>query len=613
MRAWCSVALALAAFLQPAAPPAPAAPAGDTLVRVDAFVADARGRTIDNLKASDFDLREDGAPRTIDAVRFVRADGRAGMADTASIASDADEQREASRPGVRLFAIFLDEYHITPGAPADRAREAVERFIANDVGPQDLLVVMKPLDSLFSIHLTYDRAAARATLEAFEGRKGDYTLKNAYEREYMASTPAAMEQMRMQVTMSALNSLAVHLGWASHDARKSLIVVSEGFGAAMRRRRGSSLPTLEQVVRSANRANVSVYPVDPRATSEEPDGEEDALLAAATQTDGRSTPGGGDLDAGLRQVAVDASAYYLISYRSPGRTDNKFHQIRLAVKRRGAVVRTRQGYWALSPDDLMRADVIAKMNAPKRVVPLEPAPHSSPLIRPWFGLARGDNGKTRVTFVWEPAARVPGERVRHLAARLTLTALGPDGKPVFEGPVIPAGPGTFDTGEGVPARAVFDVAPGRVRIRMAIEDASLQQIDSDVRSIFVRDLHDERDPVVLGTPEVLRARTALEQRSLEADPDAPPVASREFSRTERLVIRVPAYAPDGAPTLSATLMSRMGQAMRTLTVTAPSAPGGNSEIHVPLAGLAAGEYLIQLTASSPAGQAKDQIGFRVTS
>ncbi len=609
MRALCATALALAASLQPAAPPVPAL---DTLVRVDAFVADARGRAIDTLKAPDFELREDGVPQTIDAVRFVRADGRSMAGSDAAIASDADERREASRPGVRLFAIYLDEYHITPGATADRARDAVRRFIADDLGPRDLLVVMKPLDSLFTIRLTYDRGAARQTLAEFEGRKGDYAPKNAYERDYMASTPPAMEQMRMQVTLSALNSLAVHLGWASHDVRKSLIIVSEGLGPSTRRR-GMALPGMEQVVRSANRSNVAVYAVDSRDAVDAPGAADDALRAAAAQTDGTAIASGSDLAAGLRRVAADASAYYLIAYRSPGRTDNRFHQVQLRVKRRGAVVRTRAGYWALSPDDLLRAEVLARANAPKRVVPLEPAPHNSPFIRPWFGLARGGNGRTRVTFVWEPAVRVPGDRARHRAARLTLTALGADGKPVFEGAVLPAGPGTFEAGEGLPSRAVFDVQPGRLRIRMSIEDTALQVIDSDVRTISVRDLQDQRDPVVLGTPEVLRARNARELRSLDADPDAAPVASREFSRAEHLVIRVPAYAADGRPTVSATLMSRGGQAMRPLIVTAPAEGSGNSQIELPLAGLAAGEYLIEVTATSNAGRATDQIGFRVTS
>jgi hypothetical protein len=428
----------------------------------------------------------------------------------------------------------------------------------------------------------------------------------------MASTPGAVEQMRMQVTVSALNALAVHLGWAAADARKSLIVVSEGLGRTMRRH-GLNLPTIDSVIRSANRSNVAVYPIDPRAAaSDDADAADaDALRKVAAVTDGLSIVSADALDTGLRRIEKDSSAYYLITYRSPKKIDSQFHEVQLSARRPGAHVRSRPGYWALSPDDLLRAEVLAAASRPKPAVPLEPAPHVSHLIRPWFGLARGADGKTRVTFVWEPMSRVPGDRTRLIPSRLLFTALGIDGRPVFEGTVLPAGPAVLEAAAGLtPARAVFEVPPGRLRLRMSIEDAALQVIDSDVREIVVRDL---RAPVVIGTPEVLRARNAREFRTLNANPQAVPVASREFSRMERLMIRVPAYAPDGSPTVSARLMSRMGQAMRPLAVSPPATPGGQNEIDLPLAGLAAGEYLIELTATSPAGEAKDLVGFRVTS
>jgi hypothetical protein len=92
-----------------------------------------------------------------------------------------------------------------------------------------------------------------------------------------------------------------------------------------------------------------------------------------------------------------------------------------------------------------------------------------------------------------------------------------------------------------------------------------------------------------------------------------PVASREFSRTERLLIRFQAYGPAGAlPAVSAKLLARTGQAMRDLTV-APASTPGDSAIDLPLAGLAAGEYMIEVSATSGAGGAKDRVGFRVTS
>ena len=59
--------------------------------------------------------------------------------------------------------------------------------------------------------------------------------------------------------------------------------------------------------------------------------------------------------------------------------------------------------------------------------------------------------------------------------------------------------------------------------------------------------------------------------------------------------------------------SRGGQAMRNLPITAASTPGGENEIDLPLAGLAAGDYIVEVTAASDAGNAKDRVTFRVTS
>ena len=91
------------------------------------------------------------------------------------------------------------------------------------------------------------------------------------------------------------------------------------------------------------------------------------------------------------------------------------------------------------------------------------------------------------------------------------------------------------------------------------------------------------------------------------------VVAREFSRTERLLIRFPAYGPsDAAPDVSAKLLGRMGHALRDLTVSRASTPGGENAIDLPLASLAAGEYLVEVEAATAAGDAKDRVGFRVT-
>jgi VWFA-related protein len=610
MRGFLAAVLAVAALgLQPAVRAEPPLPATPHLVTVDVIATDARGRAIDDLKPADFEVREEGALQALEGGRFVRAAVGPASATPIAIRSSADERLAATPDEARLIAIFMDEYHVSAGASTERARAALERFVDREIGPRDLVVVMKPLDSVLAIRTTRDLDAVRRTIESFEGRKGEYAPRNAYERDYIAGTPARIEMARNQVVVSAINALAVHLGSLT-NRRKTLVVVTEGVARAARRGQDSplaTLATLDTISRSANRANVSLYTVDPREASAD-HADQDALGSIAAVTDGQIIAG--DLDAGLQRAAEDSSAYYLLTYRSSFPEDGTFHEVQVRVKRAGARVRARSGYWAPSPEDAMRAALIAKMNEPKPIVPPEPAPHVSPMIRPWFGMSRGAGGATRITFVWEPAGRVPGDRVRQGSpSRIVLTALKPDGTVLFQSPVLPTGPAAIDDPATISARAVFDAPPGRLKLRMSIQDVTSKVLDQDVRDLAIRDLRGE---VAIGTPEVMRARNAREFRTLEAEA-AVPVASREFSRTERLLIRFQAYGPAGArPSLSAKLLSRTGQAMRELTVEPASTPDGENAIDLPLAGLAAGEYAIEVKAKSGSGDATDRIAFRVT-
>ena len=566
--------------------------AGDAIeaahtVRIDTIAADARGTAISTLTPREFELREDGRLQTLDDAQFL-----------------------SNSP--RLVGIYLDEYHITAGANADRAREALTAIVNRELGPRDLLVVMKPLDSLYSIRLTEDRDEARRIIASLEGRNGDYTARTSYERGFMAGSDARIETERTQIAISALNALAEQMG-SVNDLRKTLLVVTEGFEAPARRRGQEYLATIDSAIRSANRANVSIYPVDPRpASTDTPNA---ALRSLASETNGRMVanipgpPGAGELASAIRAAVADADGYYMLTYRSKHIEDGKFHPVEVRVKRARVQVRARSGYWAPSANDRFAAELLARGSGPP-VIRLEPPRRISPLIQPWFGLALGSDGKTRVTFVWEPSMAVPGDRARRAtAARLELTVLGAGDTVVFQGPVLPTGPGMIEAAGSEPPRAVFDVAPGSLRLRMKIQDASRQEVDTDVRDISVRDL---RGGIAIGTPEFLRARNAREFRALDNASEAVPVSSRQFSRTERLLIRFPAYAPDGQQiSIAARLLNRMGQPMRTLEVR--PAGDGEHEIDITLAGLASGDYQLELAATSSAGKTTEVLGFRVTS
>ena len=179
---------------------------------------------------------------------------------------------------------------------------------------------------------------------------------------------------------------------------------------------------------------------------------------------------------------------------------------------------------------------------PGRRSPLPPARRTSPLIRPWFGIAKGREREDARDVRLGAGRRGARRSSRsHAVARSRSRRTARTGRPCL---TARCGHGrrVLTRLDAALARAVFDVMPGRMRLEMSIEDSSAPAIDTDVRDFLVGDL---RAPVAVGTPEVLRARTATDVRAIEANPDAVPVASREFSRGERLVIRVPVYAPVG--------------------------------------------------------------------
>src|SRR6185436_2256614 len=207
--------------------------------RIDVLATDARGRPVENLKPADFELREDGMLQSLDEVRFVKA----GAADA------------------RLIAIYLDDYYVSPSSTA-RVRDALHRFVDRDLSGSDLVTILRPLDSLLTIRLTRDRELLHRTIDAFEGRRGDYAPRSAFERNYMVNEQGRADVQRTQATWSTLNALALHLANLG-PGRKTMLLVSEQADPMLRRRGFEALPTSSSVIRTANRSNVAIYVLDP--------------------------------------------------------------------------------------------------------------------------------------------------------------------------------------------------------------------------------------------------------------------------------------------------------------------------------------------------------------
>src|SRR6185503_950346 len=111
---------------------------GINYVRVDVIVTDNKtGAPIGDLKMTDFDVTEDGKPQQIENFKLI----------------NLDEENEAAREDVRLFAMFLDDYHVRRGASM-AVRGQLAQFVQNNLGPSDMIGIMYPLESTASVRMT---------------------------------------------------------------------------------------------------------------------------------------------------------------------------------------------------------------------------------------------------------------------------------------------------------------------------------------------------------------------------------------------------------------------------------------------------------------------------
>ncbi len=651
-------------------------------VRVDALVTDNKGNAVENLTQDDFEVFEDNKPQKVESFRYVKVEGNPLEGELPrQIRTTWDEETELARDDVRLFVIFYDDYHVRRGSALAVKRQLTD-FIRKNVGPMDILGVMYPLTPFSTIGYTRNHEAVIKEIESWDGRRFDYRPRNEFEERYAYYPAEIVERVRNQVSLSALEALATGLG-TKREGRKSIILISEGYSnylppqlrdpsAALpgvgNPNRGTMagernpderiaeqraqffsytdlLSDLREVFTAANRANCAIYALDPRGLAafefdiDQGVGQQldkaaldaglDTLRTLADETDGRAIINSNDLVKGLAQMVKDASSYYLLGYTASSPTDGKFKQIRVRVKKPGLQVRARKGYWALSVDDVAAVTAAANRVGPAPEIGQALAQIETPLrartIRTWIGTARGENGRTAVTLVWEPASGAGGER-REPPAQVAVTAGGQSGTAYFRGKVPATGDATTPpaaSGSASPAgaaataggggRVTFQAPPGQLQLRMSVEGAAGQVLDSDFRDLVVPD-YAKPEPL-LSVPAIYRARTQRDVNLLNAAADPRPSTAREFSRTERLHVRFQAYAPGGgtaAPT--ARLLNRTGAAMADVPVRAAATRGpADFEADVPLANLPAGDYLLEVALPGEQGPAKQLVAFRVTS
>ena len=508
------------------------------------------------------------------------------------------------------------------------------------------------------------------------------TPAGMYEGGRAPVKPVAQEMIsrrREKRTLDALTDLAVFLRGVREE-RKAVIVVSDGWvlyrpdERLTRRRQGEAVPgtgipgtdpqgrlvpdaarartsvgsgggmyecdaarqrlaniddrqTYMDLMQTANRANVSFYPVDSRGlavfdtdmgeTFVTPGGGQSVLSPAVDQrmlsnrietlttlaanTDGIAVVNRNDIDKGLERVVADLSSYYLMSYYSTNTAlDGKYRTISVKVKRPGVEVRARKGYRAATAEEMSGAPTASASTASTAVQyafgQLGPARSDLPLRSHVAWLSSTDGGRVFASVELDPRTVKQAEWGGAWKTEFTLTDV--------KGTQVLAR-ATAD-GTGLPAsRAEALLTPnaglgaGEYLLRARVTPASggLPLTDS-VRFTVPQEV------TAAGSPMFSR-RNATTGRAYLRTSDL------RFTRTDWVRVTVP--VTEAPASVTAELVDQRGQVMAIpVTARAEKAAAGDVAIgELSLAPLAAGEYAVRLVIEIGGTKLERLAAFRV--
>jgi VWFA-related protein len=597
------------ALAQQAPAPAPSTETGQppltfrveaNFVEVDAFVSDATGKPVTDLRASDFQVLEDGKPQMVSAFAFVNMPiARAERPLFTPTAIEPDVDTNVGMDG-RIYLFVLDDMHVdlTRGP---RVKEALHRFFERSFGANDMAAVVYTSGrSVDGQEFTNNPRLLLAAVDKFMGRKlRSPTLDrlDEYNRQRAAGTrnagdpvndPAAFERAyNARGMLESLRKLSDFMA-GLHGRRKALVLVSEGidydiYNLFDNNSAASDIITYTRdAIAAATRGNVSIYSVDPRGlmtpgselietsavASDEPNLglgvqssmdelrlSQDSLRELSDETGGFAFVNRNNVDEAFDRIVAENSSYYVLGYYAPNdRRDGRFRKIEVRVTRPGITVRARRGYVA------PRGRPAATTNASNN--PLDTALKAaieSPL--PTFGIPMR-------LFAAPYKGTAPNAAVA-IAAELNINALkftekngtynnavtvvtfvsDADGKTrVNEKATVDLTlmPMTYARARerGFRITTAINLPPGRYQLRVSAADAA-GVAGSVGRTLVVPDFY--KTPLVMSGVTVLSASGLLAPTAkVKDDPVGlllmrPPTTAREFTRDDQLVLFAEVY------------------------------------------------------------------------
>ena len=380
------------------------------LVQVDAVVTK-DGKQITDLKPEDFELFEDGKPQRITSFSYISNVPAASVVPAKVASSSHDKTLPPVVPVTvrprdvrRTIALVFDDLGMS-WESMGHAKQQLRKFVDEQLEPNDLVAIIRTSGEVGSLQqFTTDRRLLSSALDRLRwnpcSRAGMDILPRVTGFPTEVNGIALCSGYTFNGTLRALQF--VLKGMRDLPGRKSMVVFSESlpieqqepgpinFGAnrddvgSGDSRSGNFTnysADLEKVAELAIRGSVVIYAVDTRGLQYTGPTAADNFRArtaaelrqmVASTTRARSSllyqnRAGADLiarqtggfltrnsnDFGLKRMMDDQRGYYLIGYRPNEQTFNRrFHHIKVKVRPRGLTVRTREGFYGVSEDEV---------------------------------------------------------------------------------------------------------------------------------------------------------------------------------------------------------------------------------------------------------------------
>jgi VWFA-related protein len=606
----CLVFVLVALALPVAQQPPPTFRTGIEAVVLDVSVLDRNRMPVRGLTASDFTIIEDGVAQTLKTFAAIDIPEPAPTPSAPwvrEIAPDVERNDDAATNG-RVVVIVLDDADAMSAADELHVKP-MARHVVEQLGPNDQAAVVHVLNAGAGQEFTRDRARLLAAVDRFG-----------------ASIPmGAVDFLACLQVVGVLRGQIRGLSLLP-QRRKALVFASVGCGvdlemfsdvAAGNGTQGLAglaaqvLFEVSELYRSAQRANVSVYGLDPGGLRVYPEQPKIGFLKGLSEnTGGFAVVDTNDPQPGIAQILRENASYYLLGYQSSNpRADGRYRKIDVRVARDGLTVRSRKGYIEPQASDL-RATPPAKSPA-ESSYKLALAPETGigvAVSAAPFAVAGSPNAALVVVVgAVQPRELNSAGRVVE-KTRVLVEAYDPGGqRRASEAQTVSltVTPGR-EAGVAFELLSRLDVGPGRYRLQLAAENAVRGRRGTAHYDVDVPDfgrLPLSVSGLLLSTEQA--AVVAAKGRLVPLIPVVPTV-QRDFVSTDQVTAFLRVYQggtdPMAAVAVRTSIVDARGMTVLDRTETLGQdrfgpARAADYRVTLPIASLAKGPYLVSITAT----------------